>query len=96
MKRDSRIFLMEAEDRKNRAVKDIHLIGNLAHTCPNEWSPQDSGEIIRALEGALEEMRGVLQNLAGEAGRVSLNQLNHQYGNAIYSEIRLKDLCGTK
>ncbi|MGE4046171.1 MAG: hypothetical protein AB7F35_15050 [Acetobacteraceae bacterium] len=49
--RDKRAKFVElAENRTNRAIKDVRLIGNLANRNAYEYSAEDVKKIFRALQ----------------------------------------------
>jgi len=50
-------FVGLAENRVNRAVKDMRLIGNLANRSNYSYTDEDAKKIVKALKDALEEVR---------------------------------------
>lgn len=58
MARDRRAKFVElANNRVNRAIKDIRLIGNLSNRSAYEYSEEDVRKIIRALQREVESAR---------------------------------------
>ena len=54
---DRNKFVELAENRVNRAVKDIRLIGNLSNKSNYSYTEQDAKKIYAALKAALDEMK---------------------------------------
>ena len=58
MGRDKRAKFVElANNRVNRAIKDIRLIANLANRSSYEYSDEDAKKISRALQRELDVMK---------------------------------------
>jgi hypothetical protein len=58
MKRDKRAKFVElANNRVNRAIRDIRLIGNLSNRSAYEYGDEDVRVIARALQRELEGMK---------------------------------------
>jgi len=56
--RDKRKKFVElAQNRVNRAIKDIRLIGNLANKSAYDYSDEDTKKIFRAIQKELEQAR---------------------------------------
>jgi hypothetical protein len=59
MKTDKRSKFVElANNRVNRAIKDIRLIGNLSNKSAYEYGEEDIRKIVRALQREVDAMRG--------------------------------------
>jgi hypothetical protein len=54
-KRDN--FIRLAENRVNRAIKDIRLLGNLANRSNYSYKSEDVNKIIKVLTSELNEMK---------------------------------------
>jgi hypothetical protein len=54
---DRKKFTELAENRVNRALKDINLIGNLSNRSNYSYTQKDVNKIHSALKKALEEMK---------------------------------------
>jgi hypothetical protein len=64
--RDKRAKFVElVENRTNRAIKDVRLIGNLANRNAYEYSPEDVKKIFRALQRELDAAKA---RFTGDAG----------------------------
>lgn len=50
-------FVELAENRVNRAIKDIRLIGNLANKSAYEYADEDVKKIFRALQKELDSAK---------------------------------------
>ena len=50
-------FVELAEKRVTKALKDIHLIGNLSNKKNYQYSDDDARKIINALENAVKTMK---------------------------------------
>lgn len=50
-------FVQLAENRVNRSIRDIRLIGNLANKSAYEYNDEDVRRIFRALQKELEAVR---------------------------------------
>lgn len=50
-------FVELANNRVNRTIKDIRLIGNLSNRAAYEYSEEDAKKIIRALQRELDNLR---------------------------------------
>jgi predicted DNA binding CopG/RHH family protein len=56
--RDKRSKFIElANNRVNRAIKDLRLIGNLSNRAAYEYKDEDVRQIVRALQQELEAVR---------------------------------------
>ena len=56
--RDKRAkFIQLANNRVNRAINDLRLIGNLSNRAAYEYSDDDAKKIIRALQRELDVLR---------------------------------------
>ena len=55
--KDREKFVELAEKRVSRALKDIHLIGNLSNRSNYSYSEEDAKKIYSALKKALDEMK---------------------------------------
>ena len=56
--RDKRKKFVElAQNRVNRAIRDIRLIGNLANKSAYEYSDEDTKKIFRAVQKEIEAAR---------------------------------------
>lgn len=59
MIRDKRAKFVElANNRVNRALNDIRLIGNLSNRSAYEYSEEDVRKIVKALQREIDTMRG--------------------------------------
>jgi hypothetical protein len=58
-------FVQLAENRVNRAIRDIRLIGNLANKSAYEYNDEDVKRIFRALQ---KEMEAVRTRFTGNTG----------------------------
>lgn len=59
MARDKRAKFVElANNRVNRSLKDIRLIGNLSNKSAYDYTDEDVRKIIRALQREVESVRG--------------------------------------
>ena len=57
--RDKRAKFIElAENRVNRAIKDLRLIGNLSNRSAYEFTNEDIRKIFRALQKELDTAKG--------------------------------------
>jgi len=56
-----------AENRVNRAIKDIKLIGNLSNRSNYSYTKQDSNKIYTALKKSLDEMKARFDRKGEEA-----------------------------
>ena len=54
---DRKKFVELAEKRVRRALKDIKLIGNLSNRSNYVYTEDDVKKIVKALQGALNEMK---------------------------------------
>jgi hypothetical protein len=64
--RDKRAKFVElVENRTNRAIKDVRLIGNLANRNAYEYSAEDVKRIFRALQRELDAAKA---RFTGDAG----------------------------
>lgn len=71
--RDKRAKFKElAENRVNRAIKDIRLVGNLANRNNYEFTPEDAQKIVTALEGELKTLRSKFSTESQRRGAFSL------------------------
>lgn len=50
-------FIELAEKRVTRAIKDLHLIGNLSNKKNYEYDDEDAKKIIAALENAVRSVK---------------------------------------
>ena len=58
-KRDKRAKFVElAENRANRAIKDLRLIGNLSNRSAYEFTEEDIRKMFRALQKELDSAKG--------------------------------------
>jgi hypothetical protein len=74
--RDKRAKFVElVENRTNRAIKDVRLIGNLANRNAYEYSADDVKRIFRALQRELDAAKARFTGDAG--GRDSDFRLEH-------------------
>ena len=62
-----RNFVRLAENRVNRAVKDLRLIGNLSNRAAYEYTERDVKLILQALQREIESLRSRFGR-SGEAG----------------------------
>ena len=51
-------FVQLANNRVNRALNDIRLIGNLSNKSAYEYTDEDVKKIVRALQREVDVMRG--------------------------------------
>jgi hypothetical protein len=58
-------FVELVENRTNRAIKDVRLIGNLANRSAYEYSAEDIKRIFRALQRELDAAKA---RFTGDAG----------------------------
>ncbi|MER9800354.1 hypothetical protein NKJ36_25050 [Mesorhizobium sp. M0142] len=65
MRDKRRKFVELVENRVNRAIKDIRLIGNLANRSAYEYSEEDVRKIFRALQKELEAAKS---RFTGDSG----------------------------
>jgi hypothetical protein len=64
--RDKRAKFVElVENRTNRAIKDVRLIGNLANRNAYDYSAEDVKKIFRALQRELDAAKA---RFSGDAG----------------------------
>lgn len=54
---DREKFVVLAEKRVNRALKDIQLIGNLSNRSNYSYTEQDAAKIYKALKAAIDDMK---------------------------------------
>ena len=59
-------FVELAENRVNRAIKDLRLIGNLSNRSAYEFTEDDIRKIFRALQKELDSAKGRFSH--GDAG----------------------------
>ena len=50
-------FIVLAENRVNRAIKDIQLIGNLSNRSNYSYTDEEAEKIIRTLEAQIKELK---------------------------------------
>lgn len=50
-------FVRLAENRTNRIIDALHLLGNLANTANYEYTKKDADQMFKAIEDALTEAR---------------------------------------
>ena len=50
-------FIVLAENRVNRAIKDIQLIGNLSNRSNYSYTEEEAEKIIRTLEAQIKELK---------------------------------------
>lgn len=50
-------FVELANNRVNRVIKDLRLIGNLSNRASYEYTDDDARKIIRALQRELEDLK---------------------------------------
>jgi len=56
--RDKRAKFIElANNRTNRAIKDLRLIGNLSNRAAYEYTDDDAKKILRALQREVEDLK---------------------------------------
>lgn len=56
--RDKRAKFIElANNRVNRAIKDLRLIGNLSNRAAYEYADEDAKKILRALQREIEDLK---------------------------------------
>ena len=56
--RDKRAKFVElANNRVNRAIKDLRLIGNLSNRAAYEYADEDAKKILRALQREIEDLK---------------------------------------
>lgn len=56
--RDKRAKFIElANNRVNRTIKDLRLIGNLSNRASYEYTDEDARKILRALQRELEDLK---------------------------------------
>ena len=56
--RDKRAKFVElANNRVNRAIKDLRLIGNLSNRAAYEYADEDARKILRALQREIEDLK---------------------------------------
>lgn len=56
--RDRRAKFIElANNRTNRAIKDLRLIGNLSNRAAYEYTDDDAKKILRALQREVEDLK---------------------------------------
>lgn len=56
--RDKRVKFVElANNRVNRTIKDMRLIGNLSNRASYEYTEEDARKILRALQRELEDLK---------------------------------------
>jgi hypothetical protein len=60
-------FVRLAENRVNRAIKDIRLVGNLSNRSAYEYSERDVKQILHTLQRELESLRSRFGR-TGESG----------------------------
>ncbi|MHB1516338.1 MAG: hypothetical protein ACYCVY_11670 [Acidiferrobacteraceae bacterium] len=65
---DRRKFVMLAEKRVSRALKDIRLIGNLSNRSNYKYSEEDAKKIYRTLRQAVEDMKSRFERRGDEQG----------------------------
>jgi hypothetical protein len=66
MVRDKRAKFVElANNRVNRALNDIRLIGNLSNRSAYEFADEDVKKIVRALQREIDVMRGRFGSTGG-------------------------------
>ncbi len=69
--RDKRAKFVElANNRVNRAIKDLKLIGNLSNKAAYEYSEEDVKKIVRALQRELDTLRGRFSD-SGSGGEMN-------------------------
>jgi len=56
--RDKRAKFIElANNRVNRTIKDLRLIGNLSNRASYEYTDEDARKILRALQREMEDLK---------------------------------------
>ena len=56
--RDKRAKFIElANNRVNRAIKDLRLIGNLSNRAAYDYADEDAKKILRALQREVEDLK---------------------------------------
>lgn len=55
--KDRKKFVELAENRVNRTLKDIQLIGNLSNRSNYDYTDDDATKIYKALRNAIDEMK---------------------------------------
>lgn len=68
MARDKRAKFVElANNRVNRALNDIRLIGNLSNRSAYDYTEEDVRKVVRALQREIDTMRGRFGSAAGSS-----------------------------
>ena len=68
MNRDKRAKFVElANNRVNRALNDLRLIGNLSNRSAYEYTEEDVRKIVRALQREIDSMRSRFGSSGGSA-----------------------------
>lgn len=55
-------FIELANKRVNKAIKDIQLVGNLANRTHYEFTDEQAGKIIRALQHEVDQVKQSFKN----------------------------------
>jgi len=61
-------FVKLAENRTRKAIKDIHLIGNLSNRATYSYNTDDVDQIFRAIEGEIRVARQRFQAKPANGG----------------------------
>ncbi|WP_417214987.1 hypothetical protein [Alcanivorax sp.] len=64
--KDREKFVHLAEKRVQRALKDIHLIGNLSNKSNYVYTDEDAKKIYKALNQAVQEMKARFDSRGSE------------------------------
>ena len=68
-------FVNLAENRVNKALKDIDLIGNLSNKSNYEYTDEEARKIVKALRSAVDEVKAKFEASPAEArARFTLDQ----------------------
>jgi ABC-type Fe3+-hydroxamate transport system substrate-binding protein len=69
MSRDKRAKFVElAQNRVNKAISHIRLVGNLANRANYEFDDEDAKKIIRALQKELDALKGKFNETSSAQG----------------------------
>jgi len=63
---DRKKFVVLAEKRVSRALKDIRLIGNLSNRSNYKYTEEDARKICKALRDAVDEVRARFERKGDE------------------------------
>lgn len=68
MSRDKRAKFIElAQNRVNKAISSIRLIGNLANRANYEFDEEDARKIVKALQKELDALKGKFGDTGGSS-----------------------------